>query len=358
LKKKLKIIIPIILLTIVIVSYMFYQKMMKPIYAPGNVSKGIHLSSSLIPPKQMTNTETMWQVETDIYLNYFTQGEGRNVLVIHGGPGMPYAEPWPGLEPLTNQYKFNYYDQRGSGKSTRPISSFSSNNYYQNMIKAEESLGLTAQIADIERIRHILKEEKLIIIGHSFGSVIASLYAAEFPENIEALVLVAPAPLLKMPMKTPGLFDSIEKELEGEQLVEYQAFVKEYLNFKDVFSKTDEELTQQNMTLGKYFELVLKNHDVTLPINGKPSGWGTQAIYLSMGQKHDYTDAISQAKVPTLIIHTGNDVVQAEEASRTYLDVFPHAEFVVIEDAGHMAFYDEPIKFGNIVSNFLKHHIK
>lgn len=83
-KKKLKIIIPIILLTIVIVSYVFYQKMMKPIYAPGNVSKGIHLSSSLIPPKQMTNTETMWQVETDIYLNYFTQGEGRNVLIIHG----------------------------------------------------------------------------------------------------------------------------------------------------------------------------------------------------------------------------------------------------------------------------------
>jgi len=121
--------------------------------------------------------------------------------VIHGGPGFPPLRSWPALDRLAAKYRFNYYRQRGCGKSTRPVMRFSSRNFYKNLIILNAALGLGAQIADIERIRRILGQEQLILIGHSFGGFIASLYAAEFPEHVDKLILLAPADVMKMPQK-------------------------------------------------------------------------------------------------------------------------------------------------------------
>jgi proline iminopeptidase len=119
------------------------------------VRAGDNLRAPLAPPEQPQNSPA-WRVEEDIDLFHFAEGEGRNVLIVHGGPGAPYAEPWTGLEPLTGTYRFHYYDQRGCGQSTRPINSFASTNYYENMTNLDRTLGLGAQIADIERIRQLL----------------------------------------------------------------------------------------------------------------------------------------------------------------------------------------------------------
>ena len=126
----------------------------------------------------------------DISLHYFTQGEGKPVLIIHGGPGIPYTKNWSGLDSLSNQYPFYSYDQRGCGKSTRPFDKFESSNFYQNMKALDENLGLPAQIADIEQIRRKLKQDKIILIGHSFGGFLACMYAIEFPQHVESMVLV------------------------------------------------------------------------------------------------------------------------------------------------------------------------
>ena len=122
----------------------------QPLYQPGMVSAGQNLSAPLIPPAQ-TDDPDFWQVETDIRLYHFSRGHGSNVLIIHGGPGLPFREPMRGLEALTGQYRFVYYDQRGSGKSTRPIERFETQTMYANMTSLDRTLGLGAQIADIER---------------------------------------------------------------------------------------------------------------------------------------------------------------------------------------------------------------
>lgn len=67
------------------------------------------------------------------------------------------------------------------------------------MTTLEQTLGLGAQIADIERIRRLLGDEKLILMGHAWGGFLALLYAAEFPDRIDALILVFPADVLVMP---------------------------------------------------------------------------------------------------------------------------------------------------------------
>ncbi len=332
----------------------FWNMTTQPLYQPGSLQNGKYLSGSLEPPEQLA-TENFWQVEPDIQLHHFSEGRGRNVLIVHGGPGQPYVEPWEGLDDLTSSYRFHYYDQRGAGHSTRPINTFDSRNFYANAQKLEETLGLSAQLADIERIRRILGEEKLILIGHSFGAFQAALYAAEFPENVEALVLVTPAPMLVMPMEVPGLFDSIENLLPPEMLPDYQSWQEAYFDFGNLFERSEDDLVAMNEEIGHYFTAAIGAEPEELPEDYRPGGWMVHAMYLSMGQRHDYRPAMADVQVPVLVIHAADDF-QSEAASRTYLEVFPKAQFEIIEGAGHMVFDDQPAAFGQITGKFLQRY--
>lgn len=352
--KKILLIAGIGLLLLVIAgSAWFWNEMQKPLYQPGMVRAGTNLRASLTPPAQPAD-ENFWQVEDDIRLHHFADGAGANVLVIHGGPGFPFNAPPPGLAWLNDRYRFHYYDQRGSGKSSRPIDTFASSNYYENMQTLDRTLGLGAQIADIERIRQILGEEKLVLVGHSFGGFLASLYAAEFPERVQALVLVAPAETLVMPPESGGLFEHVRKLLPAEMQSEYDAYLKRYLDYGSIFSKSERELVALNNEFEHYYNAALETRGLSVPPESSPAdsgGWMVHALYMSMGLRHDYRDALKRVTAPVLVIHGANDL-QPEKASRLYAETFPNAEFRVVENAGHFVFSDQPETFAQVVGEF------
>jgi proline iminopeptidase len=349
-------IVGIALLIVLILVAGFWYMFMQPLYTPGMVHEEKNLSSSLTPPTQSAESET-WLMEPGIELAHFTAGEGRNVLIIHGGPGEPFTRPMSGLDALTGDFQFHYYDQRGCGESTRPIDRFESTNMYQNMTKLDRTLGLGAQIADIERIRRILGDDKLILIGHSWGGFLASLYAAEFPEHVEALILISPANTLVMPQPDldSDLFARVRAGLPAEEQAEFDEFMKEYFDFNRLFQKSEAELVAMNKQFGEYYLQVVETPTptTTLPEQGKPGGWMVWAQYVSMGQRHDYRPALQDVTAPVLVIHGANDL-QSEAASRMYSDAFPNSEFVIIDNATHFSFEEQPEAFANIVGNFLK----
>jgi proline iminopeptidase len=330
-----------------------WYMMGQPLYEPGMVRDQKNLRSSLTPPPQ-TGAANHWQVEDDIQLHYFAEGQGQAVLMVHGGPGLPPAQAWSGLEPFTDSYTFYYYDQRGAGESSRPIDTFSSSNYYENLTTLDRTLGLGAQIADIERIRQILGEEKLIIIGHSFGGFLASLYAAEFPEHVEALVLIAPADVLVMPQPDGGLFEAVRRRLPDEKQADYDAYLKRYLDFQNIFQNSEADLIALNEEFGDYYAAVAPLPNIP---SGKPGGWMVQAMYFSMGQRHDYRKALGAVTSPVLVIHGANDL-QPESASRLYADSFPNATFTVIPNAAHFVFEDQPQEFAEAAGEFLNNVVE
>jgi proline iminopeptidase len=337
----------VLVLVAAVIGYFWYTTG-QPLYKPGMVREGKNLRAPLTPPQQ-TGGENFWTVEEDIQLYHFAAGEGRNVLVVHGGPGVPPAKIWPGLELLTDAYRFHYYDQRGCGQSTRPFDTFSSPNYYENMTTLEQTLGMGAQLADIERIRQILGEEKLILIGHSYGGFMASLYAAEFPERVEALILIAPANTLLMPIEGPDLFDAMRERMDPNRQAEFDAYMEDYFDFQSIFEKSEDELVAQNNRFSAYYVSVLND---PLPRVGRVGGWMVPAMYMSSGLRHDYRDALKAVEAPVLVIHGSNDL-QTEAQSRTYADLFPNATFRVIEGAEHFSFYNQPEEFAQIVGEFL-----
>lgn len=350
--KTILILAGIVILTLIVIAGGFWYMSTQPLYQPGMVREERHLSAPLTPPDQPVHSKT-WLVEPGIVLTHFSVGNGRNILIIHGGPGEPFDQPMSGLEPLATEFRFHYYDQRGCGESTRPVDRFESKNVYQDMLTLDRTLGLGAQIADIERIRRILGDDKLILIGHSWGGFLASLYAAEFPEHVEALVLISPANTLVMPQADPSsdLFASVRADLPAERQAEFDQFMKEYMDFNELFQKSEADLVAMNEQFGKYYSEAIK---IPLPAQGKePGGWMVWAAYISMGQRHDYRSALKNVNAPVLVIHGENDL-QSEAASRLYAETFPNAQFVTIEGASHFSFEEQPEQFARVVEAFLE----
>jgi proline iminopeptidase len=336
----------------------FWYLMQQPLYTPGMVRAAANLRAPLTPPLQVQGPESKrwWTVEPDIQLHHFAAGTGTNVLVVHGGPGEPFAAPIAALAPLTDRYAFHYYDQRGCGESTRPIDKFTSSNYHENMQTADKTLGLGAQIADIERARRILGDDRLILIGHSFGGFLAALYAAEFPEHVRALILVAPAEMLVMPPASGGLFEQVKPLLPDEMKPEYDAYLKRYLDFGSIFAKSDADLVALNNEFARYYTIAAHRKGFDVPADSASEaaagGWMVQAMYLSMGMQHDYRSALKGVTAPVLVLHGENDL-QLESASRMYAEAFPNAEFQTIKNAGHFGFADRPAEFAGAVGRFL-----
>ena len=352
-KKMVLIIVGIVVVLALAVIGFFWYMMGRPLYQPGMVRLAKDLRAPLAPPEQSTEGD-FWSVENDIRLHYYSVGNGKNVLVVHGGPGFPMSEPMRGLQPLTVQYKFHYYDQRGCGQSTRPFDRLSSRNFLDNVTSLDKTLGLGAQIADIERIRQILGEDSLIIVGHSFGGFLASMYAAEFPDRVKGLILVAPANLLVMPAEDGGLFEEIKRRLPENMKAEYAEFLKSYFDYGGIFSKSEADLASLNAKIAKYYWAA--SGSLAAPSQAgdikDAGGWMVQAMYFSMGRRHDYRKSLAAVKAPVLVIHGENDL-QPERASRSCADAFPNSRFHLIKSAGHFSFNEQPAEFAAVVGEFL-----
>ncbi|RIK35130.1 MAG: hypothetical protein DCC55_31275 [Chloroflexi bacterium] len=103
------------------------------------------------------------------------EGVGTPIVLISGGPGMPdYLQP---VARLLGRYKTVTYDQRGTGASK------ATNGRYD----------VDAHIADLEAIRRHLGVEQIHLFGHSWGGLLAQLYATAHPQQVASLFLCSPS---------------------------------------------------------------------------------------------------------------------------------------------------------------------
>lgn len=105
-------------------------------------------------------------------LYYEVQGEGRPVVLIHGG--LLDSRMWDAQVPvLAKKHRVIRYDVRGFGRSAEPAAPY-----------------LAAD--DLEALLDHLKIPKATLVGLSLGGRISLDFAVSHPERVEALVLLAP----------------------------------------------------------------------------------------------------------------------------------------------------------------------
>ena len=109
------------------------------------------------------------------------------VVFLHGGPGMRVG-PWDHtfFNPLT-AYGFRLYlfDQAGSG-----LSDFLPKVRVYTMWRAVE---------DLEAVRQQIGSDRMILIGHSWGSILAASYMAKYAKHVAKVVLYSPGPMWGYP---------------------------------------------------------------------------------------------------------------------------------------------------------------
>jgi len=319
----------------------------RPLYTPGDARRQVEAHPQ-------PSADGSWTVAPGIRLHHFERGRGADVLVLHGGPGIPFRDSVPGLRPLEDRYSFHYYDQRGCGRSSRPFDRFPSRSFFENLKQLESTLGLAAQVGDVERVRRILGRERVVLVGHSFGAFLAALYAAEFPERVRGLVLVSPAAVLRLPSADGGLYAEVERVLPAERLPAYREVIGHLFDFGRLFEKSEADLVALHARFIPFYVEAARAHGFQVADGASAEGGGfmVEAQYLSMGRRHDFRPALGRVTAPTLVIHGDHDLQSLEE-SAAYRDGIRGARLERFAASGHFSFVDEPERFAAVSGAFL-----
>ncbi len=271
-----------------------------------------------------------WETDPQIYVREFGTGND-TIVLLHGGWGAEHSGMIDMVKGLENQCKFFAFEQRGSLRSPFPDSLIT----YDNHIK------------DVERLREETGLEKITILGHSMGSVLASAYANRYPDNVEKLILISPA-FLKNPFP-----DEDMELLQNSQ--------KAYENFSSK-ERLDEELKRQNL-LREQPKLSSKEETIKNRINfanmmlydigkwnklnnGKALYKGnvyglTERTYPEKGW--DFIEDFKEQSYDIAVIIGDHDRFDmGNHIFRKWTSEVPRAKFTSIEKAGHLLWIDQP----------------
>ena len=113
-----------------------------------------------------------------IYWEACGNPSGRPALFLHGGPGGGCSAKDRRLfDP--DRYRIVLFDQRGCGRSTPHASA-------EPELRANTTAHL---ISDVEALRRMLRVERWLLLGGSWGAALALAYAQTHPERVSAMVL-------------------------------------------------------------------------------------------------------------------------------------------------------------------------
>jgi proline iminopeptidase len=256
------------------------------------------------------------------YEIYGAPGAATPVIVANGGPGLSHIymiqnDVWTRV---SKSRQVVFYDQRGTGKSTR--------------VKAGASQKMDAQVSDLEAVRAKFGFQKFSLVGDSYGGFLAMAYAAAHPEHIEKLILSdSAAPALKNIVHVlPQVFpDMMERDMERKPDPQEQ--------MRNHFRKLFYSEEKRDAYLAGAKDLGY-NPQVGAAVN--------QAI-----SKVDLTAELPKFAFPTMVITGRYDMNVAPLTAWNIYKAIPGAKFVVFAKSGHFPSYEEPDKYVQVVNDFL-----
>ena len=271
-------------------------------------------------------------VTTDDNIRLYTKkaGNGPIAIFIHGGPGA-WSKSFEDLggKNLESQLTMIYYDQRGCGRSE------GTNN---------DNYSLERMLKDIELIRQKYHADKVYLIAHSFGGILAVNYAQKYPDHIKGIILVN---------STLNLFYSIQHQIDYmNSLLKSDYKAADSSQIISTFKKAQSKFVEKGF-IYKLLSDNKNNADLLNKIDGEnPSefAFAQKALYIDDYQK-DYTKITNQIKMPVLVISGTKDHAIGEEHFKSFN--FPSETIKEIK-GGHLLYYEENKEFINSVFKFIE----
>lgn len=278
---------------------------------------------------------------SDIHTLYWEEcgnPQGQPVIFLHGGPGGGIATDHRRFfDP--NTYRIILFDQRGAGQST-PSAELRENTTWD-------------LVNDTEKIREMLKIDKWLVFGGSWGSTLALTYAITHPERVKGLVL-------------RGIFLCRPSEIKWF----YQEGASQI--FPDVWDEYLKPIPAEergDMVRSYYKQLTSDNEEVRLRAAKAWSKWEAATSRLIVDPKAidefddpEYALAFARIEchyfinnaffasdnwilenvhrirhIPAVIVQGRYDVVCPARSAWDLHKAWPEAKITIVPDAGHAA---------------------
>jgi proline iminopeptidase len=270
-------------------------------------------------------------------------GSGADVVVyLHGGPGSNFRGNGTEMDALARGRTLVMYDQRGSGRS--------------EIVTDPKRLTVEHHLRDLDAVRRFFGARRISLIGLSWGSGLAVLYAARHPERVERLLLVSPMPI------TRALLDArkgeLAKVLGEEGAARWREIRGAMARANDVealaLCREMSDLTFQAYLKDPTPEALAK---AAQRCDIPPAAFRNRAVVeaatlASLGD-WDFRSVLSRLRMPALVLE-GRESKLPLEPTREWARALPEADLLLIPQAGHELFLDQPVVFLAAADEFLK----
>ena len=266
----------------------------------------------------------------DVKLCYEILGkeDGHPILLIHGF-GVK-KEVWMAqVGDLSQHFKVIRFDNRGSGKSSRP-----------------SGTNMEIFTDDIKNFLDYLQIEKTHVMGWSLGGMIAQNFILKYPEKVDKLVLICTVPGYPTE-EGPEIYKKMrlyELEIGPEKAFWETARANYYSTYRREMEKDPKK---------KYFG-IWSAEDFIKFLSLDPS---TPQDIINQGEAlktHNTFDKLKEIKNQTLLIPASHDRLTSKVTMEEMHQQIPNSSLVVIEKAGHYAPMTRAPEVNKAIIEFLK----
>ena len=279
---------------------------------------------------------------------YQIVGHGAPLMIVHGGPGASHDYFLPYLMPLARTNKLVFIDERGSGRSE----------------KLEDASKYTVEnmADDVEAVREALNLGKISLMGHSYGGVLAQAYAFKYQKNLSHLILGS---TFHSTSAMNAVLANEKQQMPADKRERLEALEKAGLFGKGkTWEKGRYPTEYAELAWGDgYFPFLYQKHpDANYdPQSNNTNSWD---LYREMWGSHgefvidgnlssvEYADRLSSIHVPTLVI-CGDHDESDPSLSRTMHEKIAGSKLIIIPQAGHLVFVDQPNMYLKAIDDFV-----
>ena len=271
-------------------------------------------------------------------------GEGEPLFFVAGGPGGTHY----GLrrfDSLSTTNTLVYYDAFGRGKS--------------DTAKVVTEYTIERDIEDLDGLRKAMGFDKINILGHSYGGVVAQGYAIKYPENVSHLIIANSFHSYLMWQEN---CDNSNHEIKTN----YPEVWEELMEVREQGAVSSDPVHYKIYDKVPYGFLYAYNPNFYKPSGRKPYPYKTnrKLYYQMVGRdgdfeltsdigSFDYRIQLKDLDMPILIYGGRYDRVAVPRMMVEYKLYCPQAEFVMFEESGHNPQVEEPSALFALIREFL-----
>ena len=297
----------------------------------------------------------------NIWYDIYGAEHSDTLLYLHGGPGASCLDFVNQAKALSGKMKVVIFDQLGVLRS--------------EAIAGDESYSMEYQIEMVEEMRKILGIEKWSVLGHSYGGMLAVLYASACPDSVHKIILECPSLWFEDSARSTAeyLSEHIHSLNDGEavklwekvRFADYQDKTEVVWDLSALLGYvTDMELRfyLHGITLEEY-EMSMDTTDIAnemwskgeqhlkklLEAQPEPAGSAQKKVMMT----DNLLPVIPKIAAPMLLINGKYDPACTRNQIEYIMNNAQNVTQAVFEDSGHFPRLEEAEKYTNTVLSFL-----